>query len=80
MRKWIPAFMGLALALGTAGGVRASDDKYKEKTKAKVEDDGDVKIKSKVKHGDKETKTRTKIDKQDDGDVKVKSKTKVKDK
>ena len=35
MRKILPAFMGLALALGAAGVSRA-DDKYKEKSKTSV--------------------------------------------
>ena len=76
MRVLIPV-MGLALALGPATICRAGDD-YKQKTKTKVEDDGDVKIKTKAhgeKHGpDYRSRSKTKI--HHDGDVKYKEKTK----
>ena len=68
--------MGLALALGSAAVSRA-DDVYKDKTRTKVEKNGDVKIKSKS-HGERpgpdvKSKSKTKVEK--DGDVKYKEKT-----
>ena len=76
MRRIIPVFMGLALALGPVAISRA-DDGYKEKTKTKVEDNGDVKVTTKAhgkKHGpDYKSKSKTKVEK--DGDVKYNEKT-----
>ena len=76
MRKILPIFVGLSLAFGSAAISRA-DDVYKDKTKTKVEKDGDVKIKSKS-HGERpgpdyKSKSKTKVEK--DGDVKYKEKT-----
>ena len=74
MRILIPV-MGLAMALGPTI-CRAGDD-YKQKTKTKVEDNGDVKTETKAhgKHGPK-YKSRSKTKLQHDGDVKYKEKTK----
>ena len=76
MRRILPAFMGLALALGAMAGVSRADDKYKEKDKAKIENNGDVKVKSKVKNGHAKHKARTKIEQHDDGSLTVKEKGK----
>ena len=75
MRRILPVFTGLALALGTVAVSRADD--YKEKSKTKVEHNGDVKVKTKAHEEqpgpDYNSKSKTKIEK--DGDVKYKEKS-----
>ena len=73
MRRILPAFMGLALAIGAAG---VSSAAAQEKDNVKVEKNGDVKMKSKVKRGHKVHKSKTKIDQHNDGSVTVKQKDK----
>jgi hypothetical protein len=72
MQKTLPAFLGLALALGSAGTSHAAAQEV-TREKVKVEHDGDVKIKEKTYDTTGKHKVKTKI-KNDYSKVKTKVK------
>jgi hypothetical protein len=71
-KKLIPMFAGLALLTGSAA--LHAQDVYKDKEKAKVEKNGDVKVKEKTTDETGKHKTKTKVKHHGD-EVKVKEKT-----
>ena len=74
MKKIVAVWMGGVLLLATSGGLSAFDDK--EKTKIKVEKDGDTKIKTKVKDENGETYKEKSTVKSHHGKTKIKRKIK----
>jgi len=73
MKLLMSIVLGLSLAFAGASISYAGDPKYKEKTKVKVERDGDYKEKTKIKDDGGKSKEKTKIE-EHSGKVKVKHK------